>query len=66
MLCDQIATLQDYIQDIHRWLPDYFYTKFIKEILHRLTGTPLSLSFFLSPFFPFSLLLSPFAIGYCN
>ena len=35
----QVATLQDYIQDIQSWLPDYFYSKFMREILHRLTGT---------------------------
>jgi hypothetical protein len=33
-----IATLQDYLQDIRVWLPDYFYSKFMKEMLHRMTG----------------------------
>jgi predicted DNA-binding protein (UPF0278 family) len=33
-----VATLQDYIQDIHSWLPDYFYSKFVRDILHRITG----------------------------
>jgi hypothetical protein len=33
-----VATLQDYIQDIHSWLSDYFYSKFVRDILHRITG----------------------------
>ena len=41
----QIATLQDYIVDIHTWLPDYFYSKFIREILNRLTGVSHTLPF---------------------
>jgi Exocyst complex component Sec6 len=30
-----VATLQDYFQDVQVWLPDYFYSKFVKETFHR-------------------------------
>ena len=33
-----VATLQDYFQDVKVWLPDYFYCKFVKEVLFTLTG----------------------------
>ena len=33
-----VATLQDYFQDVKIWLPDYFYCKFVKEVLFTLTG----------------------------
>ena len=32
------ATLQDYCDDVRVWLPDYFYCKFVKEVLQTTVG----------------------------
>ena len=33
-----IATFQDYFQDMQVWLPDFFYSKFVRDVLHSVIG----------------------------